>query len=303
MPVAPSVVPVDLAEAALATPALEACRALGIALPGGRPRSAMDIEELMQGWVVAIGAGLLVGEGQRVRSVPAALATDPKTVLDAWVRAAAIQLGGAADPCRNCLTVLHELQTAGGAVDVAALADAVAGPRREVEPCPDCGGSHEVPSIFSIGSMLDDAPREADLRYHAESTLEGLVFFGAAAVADGSARLTRLGSMLAAAVFEGRAPAPDVDAGTLISAIAGLPPRIAASMAQPWLGARPPAAGRRGRRTPHLCRGNRRRPAGRQPDAGEGPGPAGGCRVTGMGQPARIRGLRAVVARRPRGTR
>jgi Plasmid pRiA4b ORF-3-like protein len=262
MPVSPAVVAVDLAEAALATPAfggavklaqwvgpgrqltargvlrpadaVEACRVLGIALPGGRLRSAMDVEELMQGWVVAIGAGLLIGEGHRVRSVPAALATDPKTVLDAWVRAATVELGVPEDPCRKCLIVLHELHTAAGAMDVEALADAVVGPQRAVEPCPDCGGIHDL----EMFSMLDDASGQAELRSHAESTLEGLVFFGAATVCDGSARLTPLGSLLAAAVFEGCAPAPDVDASTLISAIAELPPGIAASMARPWLDAR-----------------------------------------------------------------
>ena len=50
--------------------------------------------------------------------------------------------------------------------------------------------------------------------------------------------MTPLGTVLAAAVFQGREPAPDADAATVMSAISELPPPVAWTVAQPWLGAR-----------------------------------------------------------------
>lgn len=57
--------------------------------------------------------------------------------------------------------------------------------------------------------------------------------------------LTPLGSMLAAAVFEGCAPAPDADADVLVPAISEVPPPVARTMARPWLDARSAVAAAR----------------------------------------------------------
>ena len=73
----------------------------------------------------------------------------------------------------------------------------------------------------------------------AEDTAAALTALGALTAADGAARLTPLGSMLAVAVFEKGAPAPDADAGTLVSMIREISPPAALAMARPWLDARP----------------------------------------------------------------
>jgi hypothetical protein len=51
--------------------------------------------------------------------------------------------------------------------------------------------------------------------------------------------------MLARAVFEGRAPAADAAAETVMSAISDVPPPVAWTLARPWLEARSPAAAAR----------------------------------------------------------
>jgi hypothetical protein len=123
------------------------------------------------------------------------------------------------------------------------------------EPCPGCGGIHNPADLIGLGDLLgggdligDEDPDGTDSLEHAGGTVAGLAAFGAVATADGdrpdgadddgTIRLTPLGSMLAAAVFEGSAPAPDADAGAVISVITDVPPPVARTMRRPWLDAR-----------------------------------------------------------------
>lgn len=224
--------------------AAQACRALGISLPGARLRSALDVDELMRDWVVAVDAGFVVGHGRIAYAAPDLTAQpDPELVLNAWVRAAARVLGVPGDPCAGCLTVLHGLYGGSGPMGMEELAAAVA---EVTEPetaadelCPDCGGIHDPEDLLGIGDLFgDEDPDGQDSEEHAEGMVAGLVAFGAADASGGAVRLTPLGSMLAAAVFEGCAPPPDADAGTLVSVVRELPPTVAMTMAARWLDAR-----------------------------------------------------------------
>jgi hypothetical protein len=147
------------------------------------------------------------------------------------------------DPCAGCLTVLHELYVSEGRLgmeDLAAAVEAVTDPDTpDSEPCPDCGGVHDMPGLLSIGGLTDDDELgEHDGREHAEGTVAGLADFGAAAVEDNVVRLTPLGGVLTAVVFEACAPRPDAGAGAVVSAISDLPPPVARTIAGPWLEAR-----------------------------------------------------------------
>jgi hypothetical protein len=60
----------ELTSSGILRPALaaEACRALGIELPSGRLRSALDVPELMEDWEVACLAGFVLPVGSRVHA-------------------------------------------------------------------------------------------------------------------------------------------------------------------------------------------------------------------------------------------
>jgi hypothetical protein len=289
--------------------AAEACQVLGIELPGARLRSALDVDELMRDWTVALDADLIAFNGRHVYATPALTASaDPERVLSAWVTAAARGVGllgedmpgegmigedmlgervpgegTLGESCVGCLIVLHELYTAEGPVDLEALAGAVAAATEpgatelgaaDGEPCPDCGRVHDPTVLPSLADLIDDGPDdlglydldddpdELDSWEHAENTVASLAAFGAVSAPDGAAlldavaaadgvavpdaavapegavQLTPLGSMLAAAVFEGCAPAPDADVATVVSAISDVPPAVARTLARPWLDAR-----------------------------------------------------------------
>jgi hypothetical protein len=234
--------------------AAEACRALGIPLSAKRLRSALDVDELMLDWAVASDAGFIVAQGRYAYASPdLAAPPDPGLLLNAWVTAAVTGLGVPDEPCAGCLTVLHELHTNGQPQSIEDLATAVTAvgefETAQAEPCPDCGGIHNSPDLLGLGGLIDDEDIDGvDGLEHAEGTVVGLAAFGAVATANGSApdgaaadgpfRLTPLGSMLAAAVFEGSAPAADADAGAVISAISDVPPSVAWTMMRPWLDAR-----------------------------------------------------------------
>ena len=288
LPPSATVVSADLADAALASPALararkladwvgagreltssgvlrpavaaEACRALGIPLGTRRLRSALDVDELMRDWTVSSDAGFIVAHGRHVYASPELTAPpDPELVLNAWMRAAAAGLGVPDDPCAGCLTVLHELHTSGQPRSIEALAAAVtrlAEPETgQGEPCPDCGGIHDPADLLGLGDLLgggdltgdEDGDGTGGLD-HAEGTIVALAAFGAAATPDGSTpggtapgdtfQLTPLGSMLAAAIFEGSAPAFNADADGVIAAISDVPPPVAWTLMRPWLEAR-----------------------------------------------------------------
>ena len=232
--------------------AAQACRDLGIELPGPRLRSALDVEDLMRDWMTAAAAGFLEMVGRRARAaqdLPEAGSSthpDPDAILHAWVQAATVVLDLGEQPCAGCLTVLHELYSADGPPTMAQLASAVRAvlePREQEEPeslpCPGCGEVHSPGDLLSLGDFLsDENDDEEDAASHAAGAVTGLLKFGAADVADEAVRLTPLGIVLATSVFRGREPSPDADAATVMSAISELPPQVAWTVAQPWLGAR-----------------------------------------------------------------
>jgi hypothetical protein len=236
--------------------ALEACRVLGIRLPGARLRSALDVDELMRDWTVAVDAGFIVADGRRVCVAPDQRASpEPQQVLNAWMNAAARAVGVAEEPCAGCITVLHELSTSERPLSAEELADALAATEPDVpagQPCPDCGGVHDGAVVLGVGGLLGGAALdELDSRGHAQDTITALAAFGAVispgapAFPDNALLLTPLGSMLARAVFEGSAPAPDADAGTVVAVTSVVPPPVARTLARPWLEARPADAAAR----------------------------------------------------------
>jgi len=229
--------------------AAQACRDLGIELPGPRLRSALDVDDLMRDWVTAAVAGFLEMDGRRVRAaqdLPEAGSSahaDPDAILHGWVQAATVLLDVGEQPCAGCLTVLHELYSADGPLTMDQLASAVRAVLEPEEPegppCPDCGEVHGPGDLLGVGDFLSDEDEdEEDAASHAADTVTGLLGFAAADVAGEAVRLTSLGTVLAASVFQGRAPSPDADAATVMSAISELPPPVAWTVAQPWLGAR-----------------------------------------------------------------
>ena len=226
--------------------AAQACRDLGIELPGPRLRSALDVEDLMRDWMTAAVAGFLEMDGRRVRAaqdLPEAGSSahaDPDAILHSWVQAATVVLDLGEQPCAGCLTVLHELYSADGPLTMGQLASAErAVLEPEGPPCPGCGEVHGLGALLSLDDLLgDENEDEEDAASHAADTVTGLLAFGAAVAADEAVQLTPLGTVLAASVFQGRAPSPDADAATVMSAISELPPPVARTVAQPWLGAR-----------------------------------------------------------------
>jgi len=233
--------------------AAQACRDLGIELPGPRLRSALDVEDLMRDWMTAAAAGFLEMAGRRVRAAQdlpepgSSTHPDPDAILHAWVQAATVVLDLGEQPCAGCLIVLHELYSADGPPTMAQLASTVQAVLEPEEPeglpCPGCGEVHGPGDLLSLGDFLSDEDEdededEDDAASHAAAAVTGLLGFGAADVTDEMVRLTPLGTVLATSVFQGREPSPDADAATVMSAIGELPPPVAWTVAQPWLGAR-----------------------------------------------------------------
>jgi hypothetical protein len=209
--IAPSVVTPELADAALASPALsraielakwigdekeltaggtlhpldaaEACRALGIERPPGTD----DVPEFMRVWEVTRDAGFITVAGEYVRgSGLNDVMTDAEAALQSWLRALAPKLDLPEEPCARCLTVLAVLADAtNGVIGMAELMDAV----RVAFPALD---------------GPDDLARE--LR-HAVSAVANLLSFAAAVPAveepedDDRVRITPLGQMLVETVF------------------------------------------------------------------------------------------------------
>jgi Plasmid pRiA4b ORF-3-like protein len=237
--------------------AIEACRVLGIELPPGRLRTALDVNELMQAWEVACFTGYIIPSGSRVRATGRLADTAPQSVLGSWLRAASAELGLPDEPCTGCLTVLHELSGADGPLDLHRLAEAVrsAEPTQDEDaPCPDCGTVHDLPSLAAmVGYDEDDDDDDDDSLEHAESAVVCLVSYGAATAltvaptdagrsGEARVRLTELGRMLAESIFVGCAPSADADVAALLDVLSKVPSKIAAEMAAPWLAARSPAA-------------------------------------------------------------
>jgi len=226
--------------------AVDACRALGIELPPGRLRSALDVDDLMQAWEVACFAGYIVPNGSRVRATRRVADMSPETVLRSWLGAASSELGLPDEPCTGCLIVLHELNAADGALGLTRLAEAVQEPPQdEDELCPDCGEVHDPSALFDYDNDLDESLE------HAQGAVTSLLVYGAAVAHEGTSasggpgeamiRLTPLGRMLADSIFTGCAPPEDADAAALVDLLGMVPQKIGAQMAAPWLAARSPA--------------------------------------------------------------
>jgi hypothetical protein len=235
--------------------AVEACQALGIELPPGRLRTALDVDELMQDWEVACYAGYIIPSGSRVRATGCLADMSPQNVLRSWLRGASAELGLPDEPCAGCLTVLHELSEADGPLDLARLAEAVRPPEppeAEDAPCPGCGEIHDPPDLAALTGYDEEDDDFDDSWEHAEDTVLSLVSYGAVTAlasvpagpdgpGESRVRLTPLGRMLAESVFTGCAPPADADAATLMDVLSVVPQKIAERMAGPWLAARSPA--------------------------------------------------------------
>ncbi len=234
--------------------AVQACRELDIDLAGARLRSALDVDELMDDWVVAIAAGFLDVDGRRARTTELSEAissshVDPQAVVHAWVRAATAVLDLGGEVCVGCLTMLYQLYAAEGPVPVDQLVGTVGDVLETLDPAADpspAGGeSHDHADLlpfddFLVDNYVDDEvyDDEEDASEHAAGTVLGLLAFEAVETVDEAVRLTPLGVVLAESVFQAQAPSPDVDAADLVYAIDVLPPPVASTLAQPWLGAR-----------------------------------------------------------------
>ncbi len=173
--------------------AAQACRDLGIETPGPRLRSALDVQELMRGWLIAVTVGFLEMDGRRAWAAPglreagSSAGPGPDAVLSAWVQAATAALDIGDEPCAGCLTVLHELQAADGPLTMDELADAVLAVLEPEEPdgtpCPDCGEVHGPDDLVGLDDFADDeyeAEDEDEIAAHIAGTVTGLLAFGAA---------------------------------------------------------------------------------------------------------------------------
>lgn len=227
--------------------AVEVCGLLGIELPPGRLRTALDLDEFMLIWDAAASAGYIVPNGTRVRTTPRLADTSPRQTVQSWLNLMSAGLGLREEPCGGCLTVLHELSVASEPLGLAPLAEAV----RSLRPsgsvdglCPDCGEVHDLPEpAFVIGDEDVDDSEE-----HAADAVGFLVGYGAAVLlgvqetpGEVRAKLTPLGRMLAESLFTGCAPPAEADAVTFMDVICAVPLKIASAMAKPWLAARSPA--------------------------------------------------------------
>lgn len=251
--------------------AVQACQALGIALPPGKLRSAKDVADLNEAWEVAVAANLVLVAANRAAAAPDApvLARvadgtaelgpeSAERIALAWLNGAAVPLGFPGDPCGECLSVLHALRESAAPVSLndlvsAVIADAGAGAAPSLFDdlgtyvCPDCGRRHSAPTVGvpGLGDVIDG--RALELAEHATSAVHDLVQFGAAAIGPGRApggavTLTSLGRLLAESVLHSVSPAADVTAADLIESVAWLPPAVARTAAAPWLAARNPVA-------------------------------------------------------------
>jgi hypothetical protein len=222
--------------------AVEACALLGIELPTKKPRSALDIDELMMVWVTADQAGFIDFTDRRVVADEALRQwqrADADNTVAMWTRCVLESLGLAgatdAEPDLDSLAVLCALYTGESTVGPAELAASIAEFPAGATPtedgwCPDCGEFH-----------AEDVGPDDDEIELVEDVLGALAAFGVVTL-DDTAALTPLGHWLTNYMFHDSAPPADADAATLVTTLAGLPPVVAAVMARPWLADRTPTA-------------------------------------------------------------
>lgn len=226
--------------------AVEACGLLGIEVPSRKPRSALDVHELMMVWTAASAAGFIEVTGGRVKAGPGLgqwLEGAPEDVLAVWTACAVQSLGlaGDAEPeDLDYLAALATLHERGGVASLAELSTAIdelAGGAPSGCECPDCTARSEAPGALA-GLLSDLGLGEAG----AEDALQALGEFGIAEVRGEDAELTPLGLWFTDLIFRENAPAADADAAVLVARLSGLPDMVAELMARPWLAARTPAA-------------------------------------------------------------
>jgi Plasmid pRiA4b ORF-3-like protein len=205
--------------------AVEACDALGIEAPSRKPRSALDIHELMAVWATAFTAEFIEVSDGRVTAGPALemwLTGTPDAVVAIWRKYTLEFLGldEMAEEDLEYLTALAVLHDRGGEASLDELTEGVAQSTDAAPadcPCPDCVSDSEV-----------------DIR----DTVRVLGMFGIAALRRDSAELTPLGHWLTDSMFRSSAPPADADCAVLIRELADLPDLVAVLMARPWLASR-----------------------------------------------------------------
>ncbi|GAB3903417.1 hypothetical protein GCM10029964_095320 [Kibdelosporangium lantanae] len=217
--------------------AVEVCDLLGIEPRSRKPRSAMDIDELMEVWAVASAAGFIEVSRGRVVVGPALwhwVDGTPDKVLAVWRECALVCLGLVDDENGetdlDCLAVLATLAGGGGTASVGALGAAIAQLTSSGSPtcsCPNCAS----------GDGFDGVDEE-----DARDDVEVMEKLGVAVLTDDVAELTELGLWLTDSVFRQGAPAADVDAWVLVGELTPVPDMVAMLMARPWLSNRTPVA-------------------------------------------------------------
>jgi hypothetical protein len=226
--------------------AVEACGLLGIEPPSRKPRSALDIDELMMVWSVASAAGFIEVSGGRVTAGPdlqSWLDGDQDIVLAVWSRCALEVLGLVGETDGEDLEYLAVLVTLHDRGGVASLGDLSAGIAQLVGDassgclCPDCA-SQPRSSDGMFGLPRDLGMDEAD----AQDAVQVLGEFGIAVPRGDIVELTPLGHWLTDVMFRKSAPLAEADAADVVSELAQLPDMVAELMARPWLSARTPAA-------------------------------------------------------------
>jgi Plasmid pRiA4b ORF-3-like protein len=222
--------------------AVEACDLLGIETPSRKPRSALDIAELMMVWTAASSAGFIEVSGGRVAPGPMLqpwLDGAPDIVLAAWSKCVLESLGLMGDTDEDGLGFLATLATLhdrGGRVSLGDLSAAIAelvGDGSDDCSCPNCVADE----ISGLATALD-----VD---EAEDAARALGEFGVAVLRDDVAELTPLGRWLTDFMFRENAPPAGAEAEVLVRELTPLPPKVAALMARPWLSSRTAAAAAR----------------------------------------------------------
>lgn len=223
--------------------AVEACDLLGIVPRTRKPRSALDIHELMMVWAAASAAGFIEITGGRAIAGPVLkvwAGGDPDAVLAIWTGCALVSLGLAGETGEmdeadlDHLAVLVTLHERDG---VASLGDLSAGIAELLDDvpsactCPDCAPQFAGGVFGLLGDVGADETE-------AEDAVQALGEFGIAVLRGDVAELTPLGHWLTDVMFRQSAPPADADAAALVGALADFPPMVAALMARPWLSAR-----------------------------------------------------------------
>ena len=176
---------------------------------------------MQRAWAAALAADLVLVAASRASTAPiaaeiaAAAAAgaeqlDPRVadqVVLAWLRAVGEQFGFPDDICGQCLTMLVELATADGPVEIAEIAAVMLGAaaddpvHQETYVCPDCGQPHEVPLPSIPGLDIAVGLGDEELIEHALATIDVLTDFGAVSTGpgrlpEGTVALTALGRLM-----------------------------------------------------------------------------------------------------------